>query len=110
MYGEQERIVEGEKAAHNARAMAGVGHIPSDQGSNRGCDVATTASLRSQASQKAFNSARDAARHERLAERLTPEIEAMLWCWQECIALGLIDARVITDALNREQRLGRDRY
>jgi hypothetical protein len=33
----------------------------------------------------------DANRHDRLASRLTPEIESMFWCLQEAIALGLVE-------------------
>lgn len=61
--------------------------------------------LQSKAHRMAYQSATDAARHERLAEKLTPEIETALWCWQECLALGLIDIRVIADAAAREKRL-----
>ena len=67
-------------------------------------------SLRSRAMQKAHQAASESARHERLAEKLTPEIEATLWCWQEALALGLIDVRVIGDAAAREERLQRDRF
>ena len=61
--------------------------------------------LRSRAMRQANTAANDAARHERLAEKLTPEIETVLWCWQECLALGLIDIQVIADAVARKKRL-----
>lgn len=73
-------------------------------------NACSTEGLRSRAMRQAQQSASDAARHERLAEKLTPEIEQVLWCWQECLALGLIDPRVLTDALQREEQRRRDRY
>lgn len=52
----------------------------------------TSESLRGRASAKAWQSATDSARYERLANTLTPEIEAAIWCLREAISLGLIDA------------------
>ena len=71
---------------------------------------AVSENIRSHAMRKANESANEAARHKRLAEKLTPEIETVLWCWSECLALGLIDVRVIMDAAAREERLRRDRF
>ena len=67
-------------------------------------------SLRSRAMQKAHQAASESARHERLAEKLTPEIEATLWCWQEAMALGLIDGRVLNDNMHRLYESGRARF
>lgn len=50
-----------------------------------------SASVRSRALRKAHEAAVESVRHERLAERLTPEVEDVLFCLQEGIALGLIE-------------------
>lgn len=90
----------------NPGAVIGSGII----GAAREMPAGTTEGLRSRAQGHAWTAAQDAARHERLAEKLTPEIETVLWCWQECLALGLIDIRVIADAAAREERRQRDRF
>lgn len=61
-------------------------------------NCSTSEGLRLRAARKAHESAAESVRHENLAKRLTPEIEMMLWCLQECLALGLLDGRVIADA------------
>ena len=73
-------------------------------GTARAMNTEASEGLASKAWRHARSAADDAARHERLAETLTPEIETMLWCWQECLALGLIDVQVIADAAARDQR------
>lgn len=57
----------------------------------REMNACASESMRSRLHRKARESANDAARHERLAEKLTPDIEVALWCLRECIALGVID-------------------
>ena len=47
---------------------------------------------------------------EGLRSKALRKAHTVLWCWHECIALGLIDIRVIADAAQREERLGRDRF
>ena len=66
--------------------------------------------MRSRAMRRVQEAASDAARHKRLAEKLTPEIETILWCWQEAMALGLIDGRILADNINQLERSGRDRF
>lgn len=73
----------------------------------------TSENLSSRAWRKAHDAAGEAARHERLAEMLTPEIERTLLVLQECISLGLIDVRFIREALMRGEQegpLGRQRF
>ena len=70
----------------------------------------TSENLQSRARRKARESAHDSARHTRLAEKLTPEIEATLWCWQEALALGLIDVRDIGNTAAREAHLRRGHF
>ena len=109
-----DKIIAKDPRIGDAPAMQGMAALPplprlSERGreSDNAC---ASESLRSRAMQKAHQAASESARHERLAEKLTPEIEATLWCWQECLALGLIDVRVIADAAAREERLRRDRF
>lgn len=73
-------------------------------------DECRSESLRSRVIRKVNEATSEAVRHERLAEKLTPEIEAALWCWQEAMALGLIDGRVLADNINKLERSGRDRF
>ena len=72
----------------DARCDTAAGMLGAARATNECC---APESMRSRAMRKAQTSAADAARHERLAQKLTPEIEQILWCWQEAIALGLID-------------------
>lgn len=115
--------IEERRVEQDARARASIGGSGasygrvSEAGVLRGGDAvnlcstqAANTSIRVRAMNKVKESAAELLSHQRLLDRLTPEIEATLWCWQECLRLGLIDARVLTDALQREQRLGRDRF
>ena len=62
-----------------------------------------TESMRSRLHRKACESANDAARRERLAEKLTPDIETVLWCLRECIALGVIDVEELIKSGTRQR-------
>lgn len=61
-------------------------------------------SIQERARRQAQEHARDAVRFGQLAERMTPEVENMIWCWTESLALGLVDVRVIAEAATREER------
>lgn len=102
-----------EAAEVRAKARGGEGSSPAmsaiDQARYQQ-NYCATESLKSRAWGKAQSAASDAARHERLAGLLTPEIELTLFVLQECIALGLIDVGFIADALARPQTLRRDRF
>ena len=67
-------------------------------GSNQTTSPAT-GSLRERAQQRAQEKFFDGERFARLAQRLTPEIEAAIWCYQEAVALGLLN-----DVLQRAER------
>ena len=108
-----DKIIAKDPRIGDAPAMQGMAALPplprlSERGreSDNAC---ASESLRSRAMQKAHQAASESARHERLAEKLTPEIEATLWCWQEAMALGLIDGRVLNDNMHRLYESGRAR-
>ncbi|HYC00432.1 MAG TPA: hypothetical protein VEC57_14945 [Candidatus Limnocylindrales bacterium] len=58
---------------------------------------AFTESIRSRAQRRAQTAIVDARRHEQFAQRITPEIETVLWCLQEAIALGYIDVHELLE-------------
>ena len=80
-------------------AIGGGGVLHQAPAMNKAC---ASESLQGRAERQAHEHAREAVRFERLAKRLTPEIQNMIWCWTESLALGLIDVRVIADAATRE--------
>ena len=107
-----DKIIAKDPRIGDAPAMQGgmAGMTPTlSEGAQESHNACASQSLRSRAMQKAHQAASESARHERLAEKLTPEIEATLWCWQEAIALGLIDGRVLNDNMHRLHNSDRDR-
>lgn len=80
------------KLAENERAGQAIAGGASTYAMNQErCDTAAgSESLRSRAYRRAQTSSMDAARHRQFADKLTPEIEAAMWCLNEAIALGYI--------------------
>lgn len=72
-------------------------------------DVASEG-LRSRAFRQAHQKAHESARLERFAERMTPEIETALWCFQEAAALGLLDVEALIKSGYAARERERARY
>lgn len=65
--------------------------------------TAMTEYLSVRARLRAVAATKDATRYEQLVERLTPEVENVLFCLQECVVLGLFDVgQLLRSATERE--------